>query len=421
MKLKKIFVQFYSYDTLPRRYLWIDNKWKIDDTKLMLLGNSFSHVYNECKERGDIVWVRYDVGGTVDEVLSKNKNIPFPDPSVDIAYVSAFFVSNLNQVYLWSLSYPNIDFIVGGPAVRFINPNSIPEVKNLRFSNLSLEEYFKFKEWNWKIDIPEENVKCSRISSAPINIQCYWNKCIFCSYNIKDEVDKSYFPSIESISNLPKFNSPLTIHFNIPCLNKNMLHNLISLSEIDNESLLFGIFLRADDFIIDEMERILPKMKNLHRFKIIVGLEFPSQRMIKVINKGITLENYIRFSKLLESYNIYTYSVCQFGWNNLIDEDVKEAEYWIDRMSNKTIISLRQLTALHKSRLYNEDYFNEERRHITVGKFYCGYVPILSKKQFDLNKAVVDLFFQKKMSRIIDTYSGGDHINPSPYWNSSAL
>ncbi len=424
--MNTLFIQFYSIDQTGPKFLWSSKNNTHEHTthKSMLLGNGLSHVLNVCKDMGDVVWIRYDLEGTLDEIIEKNKpdiDLPFTRGTV---YVSAMFVSHMFYVYRLAKGYPDVRFIVGGSAVGFIlieEHNKL--LPNLHFTREHCWEVIKSNvEPKWGIDFPITDEKIKGIALGyPTDSSYYWNKCIFCGYKPSIKTDKDYWQT-DFLDNIPSSNCPyIIVHYNCPSTHVEFFDCFPEMCNRE-DNLYYSIFIRADKNVIEKLKNVLPKCKYKNKLLIFIGLEFPSNRMLNFFNKGVTLENYLELHKLLASYDIFTSSTVLMGWDNLIENDIEEAEQFISQLDFKFNLSIRPITALASSQLHNGNYFNNSKhKKIYNGPFYIGFAPVLNKEQFKLNKQIVDLFFNQPIYRIADTYSGGSLGKLSPYWNNQGV
>ena len=154
-----LFVQFYSKRiTVPIQPVWGIN-------------NGFSDTYDLCKSKGDFLWVLHD---------SNYERIKLPIKKGKI-FVSASMINEIHLSYIWAKRYPDIDFIVGGPAVSSgtYTKDSLP--KNLVFTEKSVEQFFGAPDFSyeWKLELPKQVLQddLEIFYTYSITNKCYWNKC----------------------------------------------------------------------------------------------------------------------------------------------------------------------------------------------------------------------------------------------------
>lgn len=124
MKKETLFVQFFYDDCFYNE---------------LVLNNGFSNVHNDCLGKGDFFWAeQFD-----DKLEMENNDLPVKS---GIVYISAFYYNHLVQSYIWANRFPNIQFMVGGPSIRYGGFNSDALPNNLKLIN-GLAEDVIFKNY----------------------------------------------------------------------------------------------------------------------------------------------------------------------------------------------------------------------------------------------------------------------------------
>jgi len=154
------------------------------------LCNGFSDTFDLCRSKGDFLWIplEQDTDKWYDESAYQPISLPIEKGTV---YVSASYVNQLYQAYLWAIQYPDIHVIVGGPvaseryatepgwhSVHFKVENPLPP--NLTLTGQSVESLFGVPEFSgkWHLEVPHQIPEDSRIYfSYTLENQCYWKKC----------------------------------------------------------------------------------------------------------------------------------------------------------------------------------------------------------------------------------------------------
>lgn len=405
--MRNIFVQFYSRNNfeLPPKYIYTENRYKRDVRgTTMFLCNGFSNISKFVEK--DIYWVHYPLAGSFEETFQNNMDVELPFESGNI-YVSALYFIHLRQVIVWSLKYPKLKFVVGGPAIRH---NNFPfKSKNLKLVNDTANEYFNQKiDWDIVIPETEDPEKTTLIFGYDMGEKCYWNKCIFCRYNVESE-DKPFDESlIDKIQDKTSHFQRVMINITNPSLSPSMLDILPKLTERKG-NYGFQIFLRSDKAIVKKLKEVLPKCNYPEIIRPFIGLEFPSDRMLKIINKGITLDTYLQFKELTDQYNMVTYTKLILGWPNLIEDDVKEANKFFSNMnSNTTIMIVGGLLIQPGSYLdtHSKEILGDiETEDVYNGPIYAGYYPVMSREQELLNNSIVVSCYKHKLKYMWDSWS----------------
>jgi hypothetical protein len=167
---------------MNKYFLQFANTLKLHNDSYLALGNGFSDTWDFCKQKGDLIWVKQKYTRWISSEsinFCKQNNLPFNKGHV---YVSSINIMNMYQIYNWAKRYPDITFIVGGPAVctnLFTLTEKLPN--NIILTKKTVEEYFEIENfsYHWKLEPP--NFESDGIAFAyTIDTQCYWGKCIFC-------------------------------------------------------------------------------------------------------------------------------------------------------------------------------------------------------------------------------------------------
>jgi radical SAM superfamily enzyme YgiQ (UPF0313 family) len=119
------------------------------------------------------------------------------------------------------------------------------------------------------------------------------------------------------------------------------------------------------------------------------GLEFPSNRMLRFIDKGCDTDEILAFLSLCKSHGIRVNANLILGWDNLIEDDIKEMKNFMERVPENSIttVQMRWLFA-HPHTKVHEMY---KGQGITLGPFYEGFNVEINKQQKGLNKEAADI------------------------------
>lgn len=374
------------------------------------LGNGFSDTYEICKKKGDFYWFYHDhsVKGKFNEIDKRYDDLSFPIKN-GVAYVSAFFIQHLYRAYLWACEYPNVKFIVGGPAVRYhhtIEGTKIPD--NIKFTTKSVESLFNVKNFSskWGIDLPKEiEPGCDIYLSYTLNDYCYWNKCVFCAHPAIESVDHlpkrtRLNPQFEFESLVKKYDGKLLIDLATPCMLPYHLKNLVPrLPKLDN--IFYESYIRCEKRILEILESIPAKnlLRPVMRYKF--GVEYPSNRMWTYLKKGFEYKTMTKFMDIvLSSESNLTFSIIN-GWNNLTSNDVASLEKFlkgipISEKGKLTILKLFRLVITPHGFLWGK---YKVERMMNIGPFILGYRGYLNKEQKHLNdisKQLIEHYAKEK-------------------------
>ena len=371
------------------------------------LCNGFSDTYDLCKSKGDLYWTEHESDSKKWYLYETyaNRELPINKGTV---YISAIYMNHLYQSYVWAKEYPNIRFLVGGPMaaerridVKGWNPlyvkidsyDMLPS--NLEITGKSVEDWFEVLNFSgkWKLDVPEFVPDDSKIYfSYTLDNGCYWAKCIFCNIALhasdlfrKRKDMKFEFRDIEH--NGTKIVRLNTGSITIPYI-REVLPELPCRDDME-----YRLFMRPAKAENKALKEVLNK--SLGEFLNLVlgfGIEFPSNRMLRYIGKGCNTAEILEFLSLCRSNRIRVNANLILGWDNLIEDDIREAENFMDSVPENSIttVQVRWLFAHPHTKIHD----THKGEGITLGPFYEGFRTEISEKQMKLNKEAGDIISQ---------------------------
>lgn len=339
---------------------------------------------------GDMYWLEYKIND--DYLVDVDFDVELPITK-GIVYVSCFYITQLWWIVLLARKYPDIKFMVGGPVNGFIPTKPLPD--NITMIYMSVESYFNQPEYSykWKLEVP---VKDSLLHfTYPIDDRCYWSKCIFCTYPTNDcrvrENPEWEFADVE-----PGVKKMVFIYS--PSISPQYLSLLPE--QPDRDDLEYLYFIRAD--VHKALEQVLPQLDRTDNHIFACGMDFPSNRMLKNINKGITKETYIELARVLNDYDCTLLFTMILGWPNLVLDDVWEADDFIKRLKDvnpNVKFKVNKLISKPERTLNNLKIGNKYK----IGDFYCGFYPYLDDTQTELNRKVLERI--KDYGNVSDYYT----------------
>lgn len=283
-----------------------------------ILCNGFSSVHESCKNAGDFYWVD----------CTKDQSLPITKGKV---YVSAYYHLCVFQAISWSYQYPNVKFLVGGPAV-VVNPTqkgyvfTEPLRSNIEFSPEIAEEAIfgqSLRNSSWDIDLPgsKSGTYCVNFTNE---VGCYWNKCTFCGcYD-----DRAFFHN--SVADLKLDSSKKWIvWFGTAALSPGYI--LKEFRKL-NPAIVYHTHARADVSTLNALKNELGHCKAKLVFHI--GVECPSDHMLEHMNKGTSVKTIVEMISLIYSYGHSIAATFIVGWKALQESDLKEIEKFCSYVGN---------------------------------------------------------------------------------------
>ena len=393
-----LFIQFYSKTNSG----WFD------------LCNGFSDTWDLCQSQGDFFWMEHEADNDkwYEEATYQNRPLPIEKGKV---YVSASYINQLYQAYTWANLYPDIDFIVGGPVTseRCVDNNGWNSVHfkvekdlpaNLFLTGKSVEDLFKVPNFSgkWKFEIPKVIPDNSRIYfSYTLENQCYWKKCPFCSIaqHAAEHFRKRQEIGLE-FKDL-QFPGHKIVRLNTGSITPE--HIKAILPQLPNsEDIEYRFFMRAARAETKALKQVIDQLDgNIPDCTLGFGIEFPSDRMWKYLNKGTKMDEVFDTIELCRENGIKVNANVILGWNNLIEQDLKDLEYFMDNLSKSavTTMQLRWLFAHPYTTIY-EDYDGVEKS-LKLGPFNCGFNVQVDDRQKELNLEAAKIINEKCISKEI--------------------
>jgi len=382
--IDKLFIQFYSRI--------INSNPRFSNINLYELCNGFSDTYDLCKDYGDFYWINHKKQTKAYGRDEESCSPEFPIQTGTV-YVSAYYATQLYQTYLWALNYPEIEFIVGGPSSNpnvFILRDSLPS--NLTIINKSVEEYFNKPNWSceWKLDVPHKDPDFSLAYGYTLRSDCYWGKCIFCNQSQGNRIRKTLGFEFKNVD-YPGFQR---VNLYTPAMTAKQFKELFNELQY-SELVRYDIYLRGNKAENDALNVLFENRTNrFPRIKFIIGVEFPSERMLNYMNKNATVEGILEIVKTICKYGNKELQIQLpfiLGWNNLIDNDTIELKTFLDNIPYGTCnisFSLNMLTA-RPNTVVHETY--EVKKELQLGPFYIGFIPKISGEQRELGEKCREL------------------------------
>jgi radical SAM superfamily enzyme YgiQ (UPF0313 family) len=295
----------------------------------LILNNGFQNVHHLCKKVGDFFWAcHFESEEEMAEQL-----LPIEAGKV---FVSAYYHDHLMQSYFWAQRYPRIEFLVGGPAVRYGGYRGEGLPPNLSLSSgLAEEAIFGItgQSRRWGVELPEERLKGKEEVrfSYTLDRNCYWRQCIFCDGYTKGG-DGILDNDLEQLS-IPEAPIRKMVRLNIPSMPPKHFAGLLpKLPRRDD--IAFDFFVRGSQETTPAAQRALEAGAagvgpQPDHYRWVIGIEWPSDRMLNFMKKGCTTASLLQTLKLAAGYRIPVGMPFIFGWHNLTRRDVEDAKAFV--------------------------------------------------------------------------------------------
>ncbi|MFP4256578.1 MAG: radical SAM protein [Desulfobacterales bacterium] len=369
------------------------------------LANGFSDTHDLCRSRGELWWVEHEPESEkwYMEKTYTSRELPVEKATV---YVSASYINHLYQAYVWARMYPGINFVAGGPvaAARGCDAETWEPLyfevskdaqlpQNLTITGKSVENLFGVPDFSgtWRLDLPEDFVSPQDpvYISYTLDNGCYWGRCIYC--NIK-EAPRELFRQRKKIGfEFAELDHPgrKIVRLNTGSITPKYIKDVLANLPV-REDLEYRTFMRCSAAENRALAKVLAKREEkFPELTLGIGIEFPSDRMLAYMDKGITTEDILETLGLCKRYGIKVNGNMILGWGNLEDRDLRDMERFLESMpeDSLTSVQLRWLYA-HPHTGIHRQYQGEPE---FLGPFYLGFRVNIPQRQKRLNSEAVRL------------------------------
>lgn len=280
-----------------------------------------------------------------EEENQQEVDLPFTKGRV---FISAFYYHNLLQAYFWSIKYPEIEVLVGGPAIRYGKFRGFNLPANLKLTS-GLAEKVIFRKNSvsnsWNLAIPDTflNSKKPLKFSYTLGRRCSWGCCIFCN-GFKGEAEKEKLNIGVEYLRVPKRKGVTVVRINIPTVTQHFIHDeLLKLER--NDKIYYDFFVRGTEQLLKTFKKTVELMKSgfgphPKQLRIVLGIEFPSNRMLDYMNKGTRVNTLLQWLELAAENNISVGLPFIYGWDNLTYRDIFKARQFIKTVEGMNISNI---------------------------------------------------------------------------------
>lgn len=375
------------------------------------LCNGLSDTYDLCRSKGEFYWATHesDPNKWYDEGIYTGRELPIQKGNV---YISAVYLNHLYQAYVWAREYPQIQFVVGGPVaaeqcergnswnpVYFKLSAQIAFPSNLKITGMSVEDWFKVPNFygDWRLQVPGLVPDESPIYfSYTLDNHCFWRKCIYCNIALH---------AGELVRKRKKFNFEFKeidhrgtkfVRLNTGSITPAHIRNILPKLPC-RQDLEYRLFMRPaqpeNEALKDVLEHWQADFPNI---MLGLGIEFPSDRMLKYAGKGFTTAEMLETLRICQAKKIRVNGNFMLGWNNLIDKDLRDMEAFFEQMPADSIANMQMRWMF--AHPFTKIHATQQGEAIQLGPFYVGFRTEIEPAQSALNQAAGDIV--EKYSRI---------------------
>lgn len=353
--MNKLYVQFINRGVLCRER----------NTPFYIFQNGFS----SAKCDGEMIWIE-------------------PDQSIPdfhgIVYVSAWYGSDLTKTYQFAKDNPKTIVILGGPIIHAIKHVSKYRLHNIIITEKSAEEVIGVGKWNLEIPQHYNDSHVSWTQLVDSAKGCYWGKCTFCRASQGKQL-KTY-TEIDSIP-IVEVGKTKSIWLGSLCLSPKSLFNIFS-TVPDREDVFYFSYVRATKSSADALRY----SKNVGKQCVFVcGVEFPGNRMLSHIKKGMRTEDQLYFIKTLSEMGCEISLNFIIDWKDITNRDIIQAREFFNELK---LIHTNNLSAkVYELHLIPSEYNGETISVSNSLGDIVNYIPVLNDEEKRLNSELREIYY----------------------------
>jgi hypothetical protein len=262
----------------------------------------------------------------------------------------------------------------------------------------SVEEYFNVPPYSskWGLELPNNlDEDTPLFFTYPIDTLCYWGKCTFCRYQGQKCTHRSRERFDFEFANVAPGRDKI-VWLQTNCLTPSNIKKILPILPY-NDDIFYSSFIRGTDSEADALEETLYKCQqqgiDTSKIKLCMGIEFPSNRMLKWLNKGVNADEMLKTLHVAHKYNTPMTVYFILGWPNLIEQDIHDVEDFVSKMPKSTINDQKifQISPTVNTVLYDTLIDKEKLIEMSSGPFHCSYCLSLNDKELEMNERARNL------------------------------
>jgi hypothetical protein len=200
---------------------------------------------------------------------------------------------------------------------------------------------------------------------------CYWQKCNFCIATARDGRScENIKYDYENLKLAPEGR----VYLSNPSTPGPMLKQILPL--LSTYKQFFTLFIRSGEKELKSLQSI---NVNWTKFHFLIGIEFPSDRMLKIMNKGVTLDECRNMITFLQSKKASFALYMIYDWPELTKKDVAEAKDFLSIVNKNT------------SYIYRPLYCVKDVGQIDGWTKFDSYKPKMTKRAIEANKIWLEM------------------------------
>jgi len=159
----------------------------------------------------------------------------------------------------------------------------------------------------------------------------------------------------------------------------------------------YATYTRGDKFSKKALRNLLPNLQVDPKYLgFNIGIEFPSDPILKYMDKGIVVKEHLDFIEVCCENNIRLHFNFILGWKNTTINEVKDVEFFLNRLSkiskpNTITANIYPLTIIEGRRMFS-DYTKDELEQFDTDYTVTSAMPKLNNEQTKLNMEIKELY-----------------------------
>ncbi len=250
------------------------------------------------------------------------------------------------------------------------------------YSDLKLDEYISLVEFTNPMHKLWSDGQWNKLTMAH---GCYWAKCAFCDTHL-DYISRYDAPKAEVVVNRMKDLISQTgvtgFHFTDEALPPRLLREVCQLIIDEGMVVSFWGNIRFEKSFDSDFAELLARAGCI---AVSGGLEVASPRILKLINKGVTIEQAVKCCSDLNSAGIMVHTYLMYAFPSQSAQEAVESLEIVRQMFEEGIVQSafwhRYAMTIHSPSGCNPENYGARREDMSVNSFANNAVPFISDSE----------------------------------------
>jgi radical SAM superfamily enzyme YgiQ (UPF0313 family) len=173
------------------------------------------------------------------------------------------------------------------------------------------------------------------------------------------------------------------------------------------DDVYYATYTRGDKFSRVGLEKLLPNLQIDPKYLgFNIGIEFPSDSILKYMDKGLSVSDHLDFIKLCCENEIRLHFNFILGWKNTTIKEVKDVEFFLNKLSsiskpNTITANIYPLTIVEGRKMFS-DYTRDELDPFATDYDAFLAMPKLSEEQLEFNNEIKKMYYEYPFLKLHD-------------------